>query len=88
MEIVCTGNSEEESLDLGKQVVAGLEKSKDAYLELFGPIVPLLSKVKSSYRTKIVLKLENDSPLDFLQPLIKKHSAGLQTIVNGIGGML
>jgi len=88
VEIVCTGNSEEESLDLGKQVVAGLEKSKDAYLELFGPIVPLLSKVKSSYRTKIVLKLENDSPLDFLQPLIKKHSAGLQTIVNGIGGML
>ena len=88
VEIVCIGDSEEESLDLGKKVVAELEKSKDAFLELFGPIVPLLSKIKSSYRTKIVLKLENDSPLDFLQPVIKKHSTGLQTIVNGIGGML
>ena len=88
VEIVCHGDTERESNLLAETLKGEIEKSESLYIELFGPVVPILSKIKNKFRTKLVIKLEPEGNMVFLEPLLKKHSANIQVIVDGVGGML
>jgi primosomal protein N' (replication factor Y) len=87
-EIVCYGNSEDESGELAEWVLKEIQESGVSSLEVFGPLAPLLSKLKNSYRMKLVVKMPIDGSYGFLEKIQKKHPADIQIIINGIGGMV
>ena len=87
-EIVCYGNSEDESGELAEWVLKEIQESGVSSLEVFGPLAPLLSKLKNSYRMKLVVKMPTDGSYGFLEKIQKKHPADIQIIINGIGGMV
>ena len=87
-EVICCGETEDESGLLAEKIAEEIRKARIDSIEVFGPIAPLLSKLKNSYRMKITVKLPPEANCEFLQKIQKKHPADIQIIINGIGGIV
>ena len=87
-EIICYGDTEDKSGELAERILSEVKAERLDTIEVFGPLTPLLSKLKNSYRMKITIKLPSDSDCGFLEKIQKRHPADVQIIINGIGGII
>lgn len=77
----CQKKAEEIAELIGKEF-------SEHFFEIHGPVVPVIKKFKGRFRMKIFLKLKPEASMMELRELIKKHSAQIDLVVDGIGGML